>query len=57
MRRVQGKLWLRALCECRRCAMGQCYENEQLGMTQGAIRCYQRAAENGDREGEASAHK
>lgn len=34
-----------------RCAMGQCYENEQLGMTEGAIRCYRRAAENGDREG------
>ena len=32
--------------------MGQCYENDQLGMTEGAIRCYRRAAENGDREGE-----
>lgn len=34
--------------------MGQCYENEQLGMTEGAIRCYRRAAENGEREGETS---
>ena len=32
--------------------MGQCYENDQLNMTEGAIRCYRRAAENGDREGE-----
>lgn len=34
-----------------RCAMGQCYENEQLGMIEDAIKCYRRAAENGDREG------
>lgn len=31
--------------------MGQCFENEQLGMVEEAIKCYRRAAENGDREG------
>lgn len=36
-----------------RCAMGQCYENEQLGMVDEAIKCYRKAAENGDREGES----
>lgn len=33
------------------CAMGQCYENEQLGMDTAAIRCYRRALVNQDREG------
>jgi hypothetical protein len=32
--------------------MGQCFENEQLGMIEEAIKCYRRAAENGDREGD-----
>ena len=31
--------------------MGQCYENEQLGMDAAAIRCYRRALVNQDREG------
>ena len=34
-----------------RCAMGQCYENDQLNMSVAAIRCYRRALANGDREG------
>ena len=34
--------------------MGQCFENEQLGMVEEAIKCYRRAAENGDREGKSS---
>ena len=34
------------------CAMGQCYEHEQLAMTDAAIRCYHRAQNAGDREGE-----
>jgi len=33
------------------CAMGQCYENEQLAMDTAAIRCYRRALVNQDREG------
>lgn len=33
------------------CAMGQCYENEQLGMDAAAIRCYRRALLNQEREG------
>ena len=39
------------------CAMGQCYENEQLKavdqdkMELAAIQCYSRAVANGDREG------
>lgn len=33
------------------CAMGQCYESDQLQMTVAAIRCYQRAHQNGDQEG------
>jgi hypothetical protein len=33
------------------CAMGQCYEHEQLGLDEGAIRCYRRALVNNDREG------
>ena len=33
--------------------MGQCFENEQLGMVEEAIKCYRRAAENGDREGKS----
>lgn len=33
------------------CAMGQCYEHEQLGLDDAAIRCYRRALTNGDREG------
>ena len=33
------------------CAMGQCYENDQLGMDAAAIRCYRRALVNQDREG------
>ena len=32
------------------CAMGQCYESDQLQMTVAAIRCYQRAVSNNDRE-------
>jgi len=32
------------------CAMGQCYESEQLQMTVAAIRCYQRAVTWNDRE-------
>ncbi len=31
--------------------MGQCYEHEQLGLDDAAIRCYRRALTNGDREG------
>ena len=31
--------------------MGQCYENEQLGMEAAAIRCYRRALVNQDPEG------
>jgi anaphase-promoting complex subunit 8 len=31
--------------------MGQCYENEQLGMQEAAIRCYRRAVSYEDREG------
>jgi hypothetical protein len=33
------------------CAMGQCYEHEQLGLNDAAIRCYRRALANGEREG------
>jgi len=33
------------------CAMGQCYENDHLDMKEAAIRCYNRAVENNDREG------
>ena len=33
------------------CAMGQCYESEQLGLDAAAIRCYRRALVNQDREG------
>ena len=33
------------------CAMGQCYESDQLGMTDAAVRCYTRAVRNNDREG------
>lgn len=33
------------------CAMGQCYEHEQMGLNDAAIRCYRRALANGDREG------
>ncbi len=33
------------------CAMGQCYEHEQLGMYDAAIRCYRRAVQHDDREG------
>ena len=36
--------------------MGQCFENEQLGMIEEAIKCYRRAAENGDREGMLRCH-
>jgi anaphase-promoting complex subunit 8 len=37
------------------CAMGQCYESEQLLMTVAAIRCYQRAVTWNDMEGIALA--
>ena len=33
------------------CAMGQCYESDQLKMLTSAIRCYQRAVANNEREG------
>ena len=33
------------------CAMGQCYESDQLRMFTSAIRCYQRAVANDEREG------
>ena len=33
------------------CAMGQCYESDQLRLFQSAIRCYQRAVANNEREG------
>ena len=33
------------------CAMGQCYESDQLRMFTSAIRCYQRAVANNEREG------
>ena len=33
------------------CAMGQCYESDQLKMFTSAIRCYQRAVANNEREG------
>ena len=32
-------------------ALGQCYENEQLGCSSAALRCFRRALETGDREG------
>ena len=34
------------------CAMGQCHEHEQLGQIEAAIRCYHRAVDHNDREGE-----
>ena len=37
------------------CAMGQCYESDQLQMTVAAIRCYQRAVTWNDMEGIALA--
>lgn len=36
------------------CAMGQCYENEALGLDEAAVRCYRRAHLAGDREGAPS---
>ncbi len=36
------------------CAMGQCYENEALGLDDAAVRCYRRAHLAGDREGAPS---
>ena len=42
LRPLDARMW---------CAMGQCYENEQLGMDAAAIRCYRRALVNQDREG------
>jgi hypothetical protein len=42
LRPLDARMW---------CAMGQCYEHEQLGMDEAAIRCYQRAQGSGDREG------
>jgi anaphase-promoting complex subunit 8 len=39
------------------CALGQCYQDEQLQprMYEAALRCYQRALRNNDREGIALA--
>ena len=31
--------------------MGQCYEHEQIRSKAGAIRCFRRAVDSGDREG------
>ena len=42
LRPLDARMW---------CAMGQCYENEQLAMDTAAIRCYRRALVNQDREG------
>ncbi len=42
LRPLDARMW---------CAMGQCYEHEQLGMDEAAARCYQRAQGSGDREG------
>jgi hypothetical protein len=33
------------------CALGQCYEHDQLGLLDAAIRCYRRAVDSSDREG------
>lgn len=38
-------------CSWCRCAMGQCYESDQLNMRSSAIRCYRRALANDDLEG------
>lgn len=50
---VCGCVQLRPLDARMWCAMGQCYEHEQLGMDEAATRCYQRAQSAGDREGES----
>ena len=37
------------------CAMGQCYESEELNMQDAALQCYKNAESKGDREGIALA--
>ena len=48
---MRGALQLRPHDARMWCAMGQCYEHEQLAMADAAIRCYHRAQNAGDREG------